>query len=212
MMNGETSFLPEAMPLPKVIRVRLLSDEAGAISITPAVVREMPIQELMDAIVAQVGKDADRVRRLLESGTLVAGASRYRWESCSPDDTELAALFRRYPDPDPDRPFAPEHCRIIVLHFAHGGALELRQDALVKRPWLRRRSFWDVLVDLARAGNLRYIDYSYSYQADRYRLTVTANAARTLSEARSLLAFSTVARRLQTTPVVNVDFYVSRTP
>lgn len=198
------------MALPSVIRVKLSPDEAGAISIRPVVVRDMPIHELMDAIVEQVGKDPARVRRLLESGTLVAGASRYRWQGCSPGPDELEVLLRRYPDPDPERTFAPEHCRLVVLHFAHGGLLELRRDALVKKSWLRRRSFWDVLMELIGAGELRYREYSYAHHADRYRLPVTPAASRTLSKARSLLAYSGVARRLETSPVVNVDFLVAR--
>ncbi len=209
-MNEERPGRSKAMPLPGTIRVKLLPDEAGAISISPVVVRQMPVEELMDAIVAQVGKDRARVRRLLESGTLVAGASRYRWEGCSPADAELDVLLGRYPDPDPRRPFAPERCRLVVLHFAHGGLLELRQDALLERSWFRRKSFWDVLLDLVRAGSLEYQDYSYSYKADRYRLALTPQAARTLCDARSLLAYSAVVRRLQTTPVVHIDFLVDR--
>ncbi len=209
-MNGRSPHGRHAMALPSAIRVKLLPDEAGAISLSPVVVREMPLHELMDAIVAQVGKDSARVRRLLEGGTLVSGASRYRWEGCSPGESELEALLRRYPDPDPGRAFAPELCRLVVLHFAHGGLLELRQDALVKRSWFRRKSFWDVLLELVRFGELRYRDYCYSYQADRYRLTLTPQAAQTLSEARCLLAYSGVVRRLQTSPVVQVDFLVTR--
>lgn len=43
------------MPLPDTVRVKLSSDESGTISITPVVVRDMPVGELIGLLVGIAG-------------------------------------------------------------------------------------------------------------------------------------------------------------
>ena len=57
----------------------------GSISITPVVVREMPLRELVEYMLGVTGKDEARIRELLLRGTLVSGASRFRWAGWEAD-------------------------------------------------------------------------------------------------------------------------------
>jgi|GEM_PF-361644 len=198
------------MALPKLIRVKLLSDDAGAISITRVLARDMPHAELIGLIVAQVGKDQARIRRLLRGGNLVSGASRYRWEGCEVEETELGRLLAPYPDPSPGRRFEPGLASLVVLHLSGSGTLEVPRENLARRRLFRRRSFWDVLVEFARAEAVGYHDYSYREQADIYRWAPSPEERDAIRAATSLLTFSSLARRLRTTEVSHLDIFVPR--
>ena len=50
------------MALPPTVRVKLSSEAAGSISLTPVVVQEFAIRELVENILAVTGKDEARVR------------------------------------------------------------------------------------------------------------------------------------------------------
>src|SRR5450756_1325760 len=67
------------MALPPTVRVKLSSEAAESISITPVVVQEMPVRELVEYMLGVTGKDEARIRELLLRGSLVSGASRFRW-------------------------------------------------------------------------------------------------------------------------------------
>jgi len=67
------------MPLPEKIRVKLSSEAAESIALTPVVVQEMALRELIEHVLGVTGKDEARIRDLLLRGTLVSGASRFRW-------------------------------------------------------------------------------------------------------------------------------------
>jgi hypothetical protein len=198
------------MALPELVRVKLLSDEAGAVSLTRVLVRQMPVAELLALIVSHVGKDRSRIQRVLRSGAVVEGSSRYRWDGFEVEERELASLLESFPDPLPDRTFSARSCAYVVLHLSGGGTLELPRDNLQRRRLLRRRSFWDVLLELAAHGPLQYLDYSYREKADRYRLATTAKDRTAINEATELLAYSSFAKRLLLSPVSAIDFYVAR--
>ena len=66
------------MPLPDSVHVKLSSEVAESISITPVVVRDIPIRELIEHMLGITGKDTHRRHELLLHGTLVSGASRFR--------------------------------------------------------------------------------------------------------------------------------------
>src|SRR6185295_10049209 len=103
------------MALPDRIRVKLSSEAAEGISITPVVAREMPLRELVEYMLGVTGKDEARVCELLRRGTLVSGASRFRWSGWEADGPAVSELLRTFPDPDPTRPFAPERCVRAIL-------------------------------------------------------------------------------------------------
>jgi hypothetical protein len=147
------------MPLPASIRVKLSSEDAGSITLTDVVVRDMPVRELVEVVLGTAGKDAARIREVLGRGTFVSGASRYRWEGLAIEDQDLTALLASFPAPDPGRPFDPRHCRLMVLRAG------LQQWELPPGS-----SLWDTLVKLAASGDPRYAGYSYRYRADRFDL------------------------------------------
>src|SRR6478752_3963414 len=103
------------MALPDRIRVKLSSEAAESISITPVVAREMPLRELVEYMLGVTGKDEGRIRELLLRGTLVSGASRFRWVGWETEPQALRDLLATFPDPEPERPFAPERCVRAIL-------------------------------------------------------------------------------------------------
>jgi pimeloyl-ACP methyl ester carboxylesterase len=199
------------MGLPATIRVKLSSEEAGAIAVTPVVVREMPLGELVALMLDLAGKDAGRVRELLLRGTLVSGASRYRWAGWQADLGDLEELLASLPGPDPTRPFVPDRC---VQVWMQGPALraEVPAAALTRRRLLRRRSFWDVLMEAVAEGGLEYAGYSYKDRADRFRLKVTDEASRRIRENAGLLCYTSLENQIRLGRVENVEFVVERTP
>ena len=64
---------------------------------------------------AKFGKDEGRVRELLLRGTLVSGASRFRWAGWEADPQALLDLLATFPDPEPARPFTPDRCVRAIL-------------------------------------------------------------------------------------------------
>src|SRR6185369_15429590 len=116
------------MALPDRIRVKISSEAADSISITPVIAREMPLRELVEYMLGVTGKDEARVRELLLRGTLVSGASRFRWAGWEADAQDIAELLGTFPDPDPQRPFVPARCVRVILR---GGrqAIEIPREA-----------------------------------------------------------------------------------
>src|ERR1039458_10297556 len=94
------------MALPQTVRVKLSSEEAGAISLTPVVVQQLPVRDLVEHLLGVTGKDGPRIRDLLRRGTLVSGASRFRWAGWEADSESVMELLASFPDADPSRPFS----------------------------------------------------------------------------------------------------------
>src|SRR5215208_2705507 len=98
------------MALPATVRVKLSSEAAESISLTPVVVQQLPVRELIEHMLGLTGKDERRIRELLLRGTLVSGASRFRWTGWEADPEGLREVLATFPDPEPSRPFAAERC------------------------------------------------------------------------------------------------------
>jgi hypothetical protein len=152
------------MALPQTVRVKISSEEAGSITLTEVVVREMPVRELVEYILWTAGKDAARIREVLIRGSFTSGASRLRWAGWPAEEDALRELLAGFPDADPGRAFAPERCVRAVLRGD-------RQAQEVAREAARRR-FWEGLMEIAAAGEPRYAGYSYKYRADRFEVPV----------------------------------------
>ncbi|MEX2262682.1 MAG: hypothetical protein WD696_12070 [Bryobacteraceae bacterium] len=201
------------MSLPEKIRVKLSSEAAESISITPVVVREMPLKELIENMLGLTGKDVPRIRELLLRGALVSGASRFRWDGWQADAESLHQLLADFPDPDPRRPFQPELCTRVILTGARH-RIEIPREAGERiGPWsrlLRRRSFWDVLMEEVSSPNPRYTDYSYKERADCYRQELSAPAAQRLRGSARLVRYTTLAERLRASPLSSAELYVER--
>ena len=103
------------MPLPDTIRVKLSSEAAEYVSITPVVVQEMPVRDLVEHMLGITGKDEARVRDLLLRGTLVSGASRFRWTGLEAQPESIRTMLASFPDADPSRPLDAAQCMRVVL-------------------------------------------------------------------------------------------------
>lgn len=195
--------------LPESIRVKLSTEAAGAISITPVVVRDMPLRELVDHMLGVTGKDADRVRELLRRGSLVSGASRFRWSGWEASLAGIDALLASFPDADPGRPFAAAGCSLAVLRGPQA-LIELPREVANRRRFLRRRSFWGALLQAAAAGAPAYAGYSYKRHADCYRLALGAAQAASLRSDAGLLAYSTLVAQVRLAALAEMELYADR--
>src|SRR5579871_3295257 len=147
------------MALPQTVRVKLSSEAAEAISLTPVVVQEMPVRELVEHMLGVTGKDHARIRELLLRGTLVSGASRFRWAGWEAETDGLRELLATFPDPDPTSVFAPAYCMRVVLR---GGrqAIDITCEAGSRKGFFQRKTFWDVLMTVVAAAAPVYSGYS----------------------------------------------------
>ena len=197
------------MPLPQTIRVKLSSEGAEYISVTAVVVRNIPVRELVELMLGVTGKDPGRVRELLLRGTLVSGASRFRWRGWEADVAALESLLATFPESEPARPFAGERSIRAVLR-GPVCRIDIAREAGVLRRFLHRGSFWAVLMKLTAAGAPRYVEYSYQHRADCYRLELTAAAAAALREHADDLKYTALESQVRNAVLDSIEFYVAR--
>lgn len=199
------------MPIPETIPVKYTEEEAGSISLRPLVRQTFRPAELVDMIVAVAGKDPQRVRQILRSGTVVFHSYRYWWAGLDAEPAQLAEILARYPDADPSRPFRPEDCTEVVLES--GGtpprhSLRLRRDELHRKRLFRSRSLWDALMDLAREIPPAYREYSYALHGDVYALQPSAAALARLAQEAARLAPRGIRPHLALLPTVTQIVFV----
>jgi hypothetical protein len=195
------------MPLPEMLRVKLSSEAAEYVALTPVVVRELRLGELLEHIVSAAGLDAGRVRDILRRGTLVSGGTRFRWEGWEGDAGEIAAALARLPQPEPSRPFNAAKCVRAVLSGAPL-RLEIRREAAEARRLFRRRNFWQSLMEAA--GEPAYATYSYKDRADHYRRELPGEARRKLMDDAGLLRFNTLAKQVRAGQFEAIELIVER--
>ena len=197
------------MALPQTIRVKLSSEAAGAITLTPVVMQELPARELIDHVLGLTGKDEARIREILLRGTLVSGASRFRWEGFRTDPEELREALAAFPDPDPSLPFAAARCVRAVLR---GGrqAIEIAREAGAAKGLFARATFWDALME-AVGGGAVYAGYSYRNRADRYTHEFSAGEMERLRVAAGSLRYNTLRDQIRTVAFTTAELYVGRT-
>jgi hypothetical protein len=189
----------QTMPAPEVIPVRRTEEEAGYVSFRPVVRQNFPLNDLLGLVLGVTGKHPERVRQILRSGSVSFHAYHYSWDGFFLEEQELTVLLARFPDPDPSRSFRVEACTMAV---AEGGSplrplLEMERAALARRRLLRKRSFWDALLDAAAQGELAYEGYSYHWRSDLYRLVVNGELSERLSAAAKSLAPRDLHRSLR---------------
>jgi hypothetical protein len=179
------------MPLPDTIPVRYTDEEAGYVTVRPIVRQTFRLDELLDMILSVTGKDAARVRQILQSGTIVYHFFRYSWTGFDADATELTAALARFPDADPARAFGSDRC--VAAIFESDGPnpkhlMELPRAAGLKRRMFRGQSFWERLLDIAGNEKIAYHGYSYGRRADLYRLDLTSENIEQITESAKRLA------------------------
>jgi hypothetical protein len=197
------------MPLPDTVRVKLSSEVAESISITPVVVRDIPIRELIEHMMGITGKDPGRLHELLLRGTLVSGASRFRWAGWDSALADIEAQLATFPDPEPQRPFAADLCYRADLR-GPGRRIEIPREIGKRKPFFRRTSFWDVLMGVAASSGARYVDYSYREKADLYSAAISLPGLERLRENAGLVKFSTVQEQIRRVNLESVDLFVTR--
>jgi hypothetical protein len=197
------------MPLPDSVRVKLSSEAAESISITPVVIRDIPIRELIEHMLGVTGKDAPRLHELLLRGTLVSGASRFRWAGWDADRDAIQAVLATFPDPDPLRPFSAELCVRAALR-GPGRRIEIPREIGQRKPLFRRASFWDTLMGVAASSEARYVEYSYRERADCYSAALSMPALERLRDSAGLVKYSTLQQQIRHTNLETVDLFVRR--
>ncbi len=197
------------MALPERISVKISSEAAGSISITPVVRQELAAAQLVENILRVTGKDAGRVRDVLRQGTVINGASRFRWEPLQVAVEDLSGVLAGFPDPAPGRAFDAGRC--VRARLVGGRApMELDRAAISQRRWLRRRSFWDAVLEAAAKVTLTYRDYSYGDRADVYYGELTAEAVELLRESAGLLPYNSLAESVRGYRFTRLELWVER--
>lgn len=152
----------------ETFRVKLVSEAAEYVSITPIIHRDYTLHELIGAMLPVVGRDAERIRQMLRVGGLSNGEYRFRWEGREVDAAQIEGVLAGYPRAEPQRPFEAEKC--VAIRFSRGvEVLSLPRESAERKSLFAAKSFWDEFLRFARSG-LRYADYAYADQADVYVL------------------------------------------
>jgi hypothetical protein len=197
------------MSLPPTVRVKLSSEAAESISITPVVVQEMPVRELVEYMMGVTGKDEARIAELLLRGSLVSGASRFRWAGWEAAREDLRALLATFPDPDPARAFHPASCLRATLR---GGrqAIEITRQAGERKGLFQRDSFWDVLMRVVSASAAAYSGYSYRERCDRYVREFTPSELEQIRGAGNLIRYTSLTEQVRTQQFTRAELMVTR--
>ena len=195
--------------LPETIRVKLSSEAADYVSITPVLVQELPLRELVGHMLGVTGKDEARIRELLLRGTLVSGASRFRWTGWEADIDGIRHLLAGFPDPEPGRPFDATRCVRATLRTTRQ-PIEIPREAAARKKLFKKFSFWHVLMEVAQATGLRYEIYSYSDRADIYHATLGLESAARLHQAAGALKYTSLKDQIAAASLEAVDLYVPR--
>jgi hypothetical protein len=197
------------MALAQTVRVKLSSEVAEAISITPVVLQELPVRELVEHLLGIAGKDEPRIREMLLRGTVAIGGSRFRWAGWDADVASLRELLATFPDADPARPFAAAGCIRATLR---GGrhAIEIPREAAARKSLFQRKTFWDLLMEVAGASGPAYSGYSYRDRADRYRREFTPAEIECVRAAAGEVRYSALREQIRSVGFTQAELYVTR--
>ena len=197
------------MALPQTIRVKLSSEVAESIALTPVVIQEMAVRDLVEHVLGVTGKDEARIRDLLLRGTLVSGASRFRWTGWDAEAEGIREVLATFPDPEPLRAFAPEACIRTILR---GGrqAIDIVREAGARKGMFQRRSFWDVLMTVVGGTPPAYLGYSYRDRVDRYLREFTHAETAQLRAVSASLRYSVLRDQLRSVAFTQAELLVKR--
>lgn len=195
------------MPLPEQVRVKLSSEAAEFVALTPVVARDMPLSELVEHILSATGPDAARVCGLLKRGSLVSGATRFRWAGWECDEGEMSEMIVAMPGPEPQRPIRLEDCVRVVLS-GQAGRIEIAREHAQETRLLKRRSFWQSLVEAVSSPV--YAGYLYKERCDHYRVAVSAETRARLQADASLLRYDTLTKQIRAREFHSIEYIVKR--
>ncbi len=195
------------MALPQSIRVKLSSEAAESIALTRVVLQDLPTGELLEHILAIAGKNVSRIQEILQLGTLVTGASRYRWAGLKAEAEDVQQAMQQFPDPDPSITFARERCFLALLRGS-GRTVEVPCEAAARKGFFTSASFWDALMSAAETA--KYAGYSYKERADRYVREFSLSETRDLRVSAGSLKYSVLRNLIQTAPFTLAEYLVKR--
>jgi hypothetical protein len=197
------------MALPQTIRVKLSSEAAESIALTPVLVQELPLRDLLEHMLGLTGKDESRICELLRRGTLVSGASRFRWAGWEVELEDLRELLGTFPDPDASRSFDAARCTRAVLR---GGrqAVEITREAGERKGLFQRTTFWDLLMDVVCLAGAAYGGYSYRDRTDRYVRELAPVEAERLRAGCDAVRFSTLRDQIRSGGFTHVEMHCRR--
>lgn len=198
-----------ASSFPFTIQVKLSSEEGGAISLSPVLVQQMPMRDLLKEILAITGKEESRVAECLARGTLVTGGTRYRWNGWKVESHALQMALRQFPDADGSRPFLFPACVSVLLGSGHHSVEVPREQGTLRR-WFSRRTFWDLLGTVCAETTPAYLTFDYRREADRYELELSSATASRIQEGFALLPSRGFRRMLRSFTPHRVEFIVPR--
>lgn len=199
------------MALAAAIQVKISSEAAEAVALTPVVVREMPTIELMEHLAAAAAADPTRIRELLKRGSLVSGASRFRWQPIDASIEEVTTIFQQLPAPDPARAFDTARCVRVAL-VAGPRRWELSRAAASSRGFvqrlLQRPSFWTRA--LAVSPEPLYLTYSYRDRADLFRCDIDDSTRPAVLSAAALLPYPALRAEIAAARLTTIEWFVER--
>ena len=195
--------------LPQTVRVKLSSEAAEAIAMTPVVVQELPVRELIEQMLGVTGKDLPRIREVLLRGSMVSGASRFRWAGWSVEENELAGVLATFPDADPSRTFTAERCVRVVLRGGRA-PIELRRESIDRKGLFQRATFWGLLMEVAGAGSMKYVGYSYRDRADRFVRELSVAEADRLRAGSDAVKYNTLREQIRASGFTSAEIFVVR--
>jgi hypothetical protein len=174
------------MTLPEEIPVRYTEEDAGYVSVRPVVKQNFRLNELADMVVRVAGKDAARVQKIFQSGTVIYNGYRYWWEGLPADLAEIEKLLIPFPEDDPSMVFDP--ARAVAALFEIGGGAQLHVVEIQRPEAMQKKIFgkispWNLLLEQASAQPLRYEKYSHARKADLFRLSLPYNKSQQLLSA-----------------------------
>ena len=177
------------------ILVKISSDAGEASPMTQVFVQRMDLHDLVERMLGYTGKDLELVRQVVARGSFVSGATRMRWDGFSISPDEAAVVLKDFPSAEPERTFDVLNC--VGAQLLEGRIpIEIPSEAAAAKRLLRRKSFWDVLMQCAVAQPLEYVEYSYRLRSDRYRRVLLVAESTLLKEQTSLLAHAGLAQQI----------------
>lgn len=193
--------------MPERVQVKLSSEAAEFVALTPVVSKEMALEELLEQVLGATGEDAARVAEVLKRGSLVSGATRFRWQGFEAGAEELAGVLKKMPRAEPGR--ACELAKCVRMRLAGARTrIEITREVGGKKKLFARRSYWEELEELARGA--RYGTYLYRERADVYRVELDEAAQLRLKAQAKLLKFGGLERQIAATPFSVLEVVVPR--
>ena len=189
------------MTLPREIPVRYTEEDAGYVSVRPVVKQNFRLHELADMVVRVAGKDALRVQRIFQSGTVIYNGYRYWWESVPADLSEIQTLLVPFPDDDPSITFDPGKAATVMFEMGGGSQLhvvEIGREEAFQKKLFASTSPWRIILEQSAAFPARYEKYSHARKADLFRVSLPFDKAQQLLNAMLQSAPRTLRNRWST--------------